>query len=111
MFAPASTPAFAIREVSFLVLAIATFIFVVVAGLTVFAIIRYRRRPGDDGRGPPQVYGSAQIELAWTVVPFFILIILFLTTPRYIFAVEGRTPTAQGVEGTIVGNQWGGEIR
>src|SRR5205823_8001410 len=68
IFAPVSTPAFAIRELSFLVLAIVTFIFIVVAGLTVYAIIRYRRRPGDDGREPPQVYGSTQIELAWTVV-------------------------------------------
>jgi hypothetical protein len=34
IFAPVSTPAFAIRELSFLVLAIVTFIFVVVAGLT-----------------------------------------------------------------------------
>jgi heme/copper-type cytochrome/quinol oxidase subunit 2 len=42
IFAPVSTPAFAIRELSFLVLAIVTFIFVVVAGLTVYAIIRYR---------------------------------------------------------------------
>jgi len=82
IFAPVSTPAFAIRELSFLVLAIVTFIFVVVAGLTVYAIIRYRRRPGDDGREPPQVYGSTQIELAWTVVPFLIVIVLFLTTAR-----------------------------
>jgi len=111
MFAPVSTPAFAIREVSFLVLAITTFIFVVVAGLMVYAIIRYRRRPGDDGREPPQVYGSAQIELAWTVVPFLIVIILFLTTTRYIFAIEGRVPTAQALEVTIVGNQWWWEIR
>src|SRR5262245_23093083 len=48
MFAPVSTPAFAIREVSFLVLAIVMCIFVVVAGLTVYAIVRYRQRPGDD---------------------------------------------------------------
>src|SRR5439155_21717955 len=80
IFAPASTPAFAIRELSFLVLAIVMVIFVVVAGLTVYAIIRFRRRPVDDGREPPQVYGSAQIELAWTVVPFLILIVLFLPT-------------------------------
>ena len=66
MFAPVSTPAFAIRDLSFLVLAIVTFIFVVVAGVTVYAILRYRRRPGDDDRDPPQVYGSTQIELAWT---------------------------------------------
>src|SRR5258706_10920156 len=102
MFAPASTPAFALREVSFLVLAIATFIFVVVAGLTVYAIIRYRPRPGDDGREPPQVYGSAQIELAWTGVPFLILIILFLTTARYILAIGGRAPTAPALDLAIV---------
>ena len=72
MFAPASTPAFAIRELSFLVLAIVTVIFVVVAGLTVYAIIRYRRRPGDDGREPPQVYGSRPMYrarfTAWAII-------------------------------------------
>src|SRR5207245_523843 len=106
-----STPAFAIRDLSFLVLAIVTFIFVVVAGVTVYAILRYRRRPGDDGRDPPQVYGSTQIELAWTVVPFLIVIILFLTTTRYIFAIERPAATRDTVEVTGVGNQWWWEIR
>jgi len=110
MFAPVSTPAFAIREVSFLVLAITMFIFIVVAGLTLYAIIRFRRRPGDDGREPPQVYGSTQIELAWTVVPFLIVIVLFLTTTRYIFAIEGRSVTRDALQVTIVGNQWWWEI-
>ena len=111
IFAPVSTPAVAIRELSFLVLAIVTVIFVVVAGLTVYAIIRFRRRPGDEGREPPQVYGSTQIELAWTVVPFLIVIVLFLTTARYIFAIEGRRVTPDALEITVVGNQWWWEIR
>ncbi len=111
IFAPASTPAFAIRELSFLVLAIVTLIFVVVAGLTVYAIIRFRRRPGDDGREPPQVYGSTQIELAWTLVPFLIVVVLFLTTTRYIFAIETRAPAVNALEITVVGNQWWWEIR
>ena len=111
MFAPVSTPAFAIRELSVLAFVIVTFIFIVVAGLTVYAIVRYRRRPGDDGREPPQVYGSTQIELAWTVVPLLIVIVLFLTTARYIFAIEGRSPTPGALEVTIVGNQWWWEIR
>ena len=111
IFAPVSTPAFAIRDLSFLVLAIVTFIFIVVAGVTVYAIIRYRHRPGDDRRDPPQVYGSTQIELAWTVVPFLIVIILFLTTTRYIFAIERPAATRDTVEVTVVGNQWWWEIR
>jgi len=111
VFAPVSTPAFAIRELAFLVLAIVTVIFLVVAGLTVYAIIRYRRRPGDAGREPPQVYGSTQIELAWTVVPFLIVIVLFLTTTRYIFAIERRAAPPEALEVTVVGNQWWWEIR
>jgi len=111
MFAPVSTPAFAIRDLSFLVLAIVTFIFIVVAGVTVYAIIRYRHRPSDDRRDPPQVYGSTQIELAWTVVPFLIVIILFLTTTRYIFAIERPATTRDTVEVTVTGNQWWWEIR
>jgi cytochrome c oxidase subunit 2 len=111
MFAPVSTPAFAIRELSVLVFVIVTVIFIVVAGLTVYAIVRYRRRPGDDDREPPQVYGSTQIELAWTVVPLLIVIVLFLTTARYIFAIEGRAPTPGGLDVTIVGHQWWWEIR
>ncbi len=111
IFAPASTPAFAIRELSFLVLALVMFIFVVVAGLTVYAIVRFRRRPGDDGREPPQVYGSTQIELAWTLVPFLIVVVLFLTTTRYIFAIETRARAANALEVTVVGNQWWWEIR
>src|SRR5258705_7519680 len=87
IFAPVSTPAFAIRDLSFLVLVIVTFIFVVVAGVTVYAIIPYPHRPGDDGRDPPPVYGSTHIELAWTVAPFFLVILLFLTTNRYIFPI------------------------
>jgi cytochrome c oxidase subunit 2 len=106
-----STPAFDIRDLSFLVLAIVTFIFIVVAGVTVYSIIRYRHRPGDDRRDPPQVYGSTQIELAWTVVPFLIVIVLFLTTTRYIFAIERPAATADTVEVTVVGNQWWWEIR
>jgi len=111
IFAPVSTPAFAIRDLSFLVLVIVTFIFVVVAGVTVYAIIRYRHRPGDDDRDPPQVYGSTQIELAWTVVPFLIVIILFLTTTRYIFAIERPATTRDTVEVMVTGNQWWWEIR
>ena len=111
IFAPASTPAFAIRELALIVLGITGVIFLVVAGLTVFALVRFRRRRGDDGREPPQVYGSRQIELAWTVVPILIVVVLFLVTARYIFAIEGRPQSPEALEVTIVGHQWWWEIR
>jgi cytochrome c oxidase subunit 2 len=111
IFAPASTPAYAIRDLSSLVLGIAAVIFLVVAGLLAYGVVRFRRRAGDDGREPPQVYGSNQIELAWTVVPFLIVVVLFLATARYIFGIEGQEPGPHALHVTVVGHQWWWEIR
>ena len=111
IFAPVSTPAFAIRDVAFFVLGITAVIFLVVAGVAVFALVRFRRRRGDDGREPPQVYGSQQIELAWTLVPLLIVVVLFLVTARYIYAIERRPQPPEALEVTIVGHQWWWEIR
>jgi len=110
IFAPTSTPAFAIRDLSYFVLGICAVIFIVVSGLLTYCVIRFRRRPGDEGREPPQVYGSIQIELAWTVVPILIVVILFLTTARYIFGIERLQPPS-GLHATVVGHQWWWEIR
>jgi cytochrome c oxidase subunit 2 len=111
IFAPVSTPAFAIRELSFVVLGITAVIFLIVAGVTVYTLVRFGRRPVDPRQEPPQVYGSTQIELAWTLVPFLIVIVLFLTTTRYIFAIERRSATRDALEVMVVGNQWWWEIR
>ncbi len=69
IFAPVSTPADSIFELSMFVLAVTAGIFVVVFGLLVYAVVRFRRRRDDDGSEPPQVYGSYEVELAWTIVP------------------------------------------
>jgi len=111
IFAPTSTPAFAIRDLSWFVLSICAGIFAVVAGLLAYSVVRFRHRPGEDNREPPQVYGSNQIELAWTVVPVLIVVILFLATARYIFGIEGLQPTPNALQITIVGHQWWWEIR
>ena len=111
IFAPVSTPACAIRDLSWFVLGICAVIFVVVSGVLTYGLVRFRRRPGDVGREPPQVYGSNQIELAWTVVPVLIVIVLFLATARYIFGIEGREPTPGALNVTVVGHQWWWEIR
>jgi cytochrome c oxidase subunit II len=113
IFAPVSTPAFAIRELSFLVFGITGLIFVIVAGFAIYTLVRFRSRrgTGDARREPPQVYGSTQIEIAWTVVPLLIVVVLFLVTARYIYAIERRAVPPEALEVTIVGNQWWWEIR
>jgi heme/copper-type cytochrome/quinol oxidase subunit 2 len=45
IFAPVSTPAFAIRELAFFVLGITGVIFLLVAGLTAYTLVRSERAP------------------------------------------------------------------
>jgi cytochrome c oxidase subunit II len=108
---PLSQPAQEIKEGSLLVIAICTTIFVIVAGLLAYTIIRYRHRPGDDGSEPPQIYGSNQIELAWTVLPILIVFVLILVTSRTIADIQNRKPGRGAVQATVIGHQWWWEIR
>ena len=78
IFAPVSTPAHAIHGLSLFVLGVTGVIFVTVFGLLAYALVTFRSRTGDDNREPPQVYGSNQVELAWTVIPVLIVVALFM---------------------------------
>jgi cytochrome c oxidase subunit 2 len=111
IFQPVSTPAHEINTVAFFVLSITGVIFLIVAGLLAYSIVRYRARPGDDVREPPQVYGSNPIEFAWTTVPVLIVFVLFLITARTIYTVQAptRPPGALGVR--VIAHQWWWEFR
>ncbi|MBW4027263.1 cytochrome c oxidase subunit II [Acidipila rosea] len=106
IFAPAGTPAASIFDLSLFVIAITGGIFVVVAGLLTYAIVRYRHKKGDEKSEPAQVYGSTQIELAWTVVPVLIVVVLFLTTARLIFAIQDAPRPKKTLDVTVIGHQF-----
>jgi cytochrome c oxidase subunit 2 len=111
IFAPASTPARSIFDLSMLVLSVTTAIFLVVFGLLVYAVVKFRRRQHDDGREPAQVYGSNQVELAWTVVPVLIVLVLFLATAQVINAVQNAARPAGAIAVTAIGHQFWWEYR
>ena len=106
IFAPASTPAHSIYELSLFVLSITGMIFVVVAGLLAYVIFRYRQHGEDDTSEPAQIYGSTQVELAWTVIPVLIVVVLFLTTARMIFAIQDAPKPKAALSVTVVGHQY-----
>ena len=108
---PLSQPAQEIKELSLLVLAICSTIFLIVVGLLVYAIVRFRHRPGDEASEPPQIYGSNQIETAWTVLPILIVFVLILVTSRTIADIQNRKALPGAVHATVVGHQWWWEIR
>jgi cytochrome c oxidase subunit 2 len=106
IFAPESTPANSIFDLSMFVLAVTGTIFIVVAGLLAYAIVTFRTTPANADREPAQVYGSTQIELAWTIVPILIVIVLFAATARVIHAIQEAPPPAHAVEVTVIGHQF-----
>ena len=111
IFRPLSQPAQEIKETSALVLIICAVIFIIVAGLLIYSLVRFRHRAGDEATEPPQVYGSNQIELAWTVLPILIVFVLILVTSRTIADIQNRKPPRGAVQATVVGHQWWWEIR
>src|SRR5262245_25780355 len=111
IFAPESTPAHSIVRLSVFVLAITGAIFVVVFSLIVCAVVRFRRRPGDDGKALPQVYGSNPVETAWTVVPVLIVVVLTLTTARIIHEIQDAPKPPDALDVQVVGHQFWWEIR
>jgi cytochrome c oxidase subunit 2 len=110
IFDPVSTPAQAILESAYLVLAVTTGIFVIVGGLLAYAVIRFRRRPGDDSSEPPQIYGGTQIELAWTVLPILITLVLILVTARTIGEIQNKEIPEDALVIRLVGHQWWWEV-
>ena len=111
IFAPASTPAKSIVHLSVFVLVITGIIFAVVFTLLVYALIKFRGRALDAGREPAQVYGSTQIELAWTIIPILIVVVLFLATARVIHAIQDAPQPPGAIEVTAIGHQYWWEFR
>jgi cytochrome c oxidase subunit 2 len=111
IFSPASTPAVAIGGLARLVIGVTALIFVCVSALIAYAVFRFRKRRDDDGSEPPQVYGSNQLELAWTVIPVLIVVVLFLASARVITFVQNTERPADSIHVVAVGHQFWWEYR
>ncbi|MBN1854132.1 MAG: cytochrome c oxidase subunit II [Pirellulales bacterium] len=73
--APESTTAPVMDRVFYLILAICSFFFLVIVGLMVLFVIRYRRRPGvEPGRTATH---HNTLEIVWTVIPLLIVGLIF----------------------------------
>ena len=76
-------------EITWIVLAI----FVVVEGLLLYAILRFRQKPGDAGV-PDQVHGNTVLEIGWTIIPVLIVMAIAVPTLRGTCALQ-EPPVAQ----------------
>jgi cytochrome c oxidase subunit 2 len=83
-------------------------IFVVVEGLLVWMVLRYRRKPGQEGV-PEQIHGNTPLEIGWTLVPLVIVIALAFPTLRTTCALaRPAAPDALSIK--VTGKQWWWEV-
>jgi cytochrome c oxidase subunit 2 len=111
IFDAQSTPAESIRHLSHFVLGVTGLIFLVVFSLLIYAVVKFRGRVGEAEREPAQVYGSTQIELAWTVIPILIVAVLFAATAQMIHAIQDAPEPAGAIEVITIGHQFWWEFR
>src|SRR4029450_3154235 len=81
---------------------IAAVVFVVVSGLVIWSVVRYRRR---DDELPSQTHGNNKLELTWTVIPTVIVLFLFVVTIQAQDKVLDSSGDAD-VNVTVTAFQW-----
>jgi cytochrome c oxidase subunit II len=96
------------ESLTHLLLVLGAIVFVVVEGVLVYVLIKYRARPG--GPEPKQTHGNTTLEVTWTLIPAVILAIIAVPTVRTIFETQAKAiPSALQVE--VIGHQWWWEFR
>lgn len=82
-------------------------VFIVVEGILLFSIVRFRQREG--APAPVQHHGHTTLEIAWTLAPALILVFIAVPTVRTIFSTAVIPPDALKVQ--VIGHQWWWEYR
>lgn len=88
------------------VFVVAALIFVLVEGLVLIAVVKFRARPGSPE--PEQIHGNTRLEVGWTLLPAVILLLVAIPTIKTIFDLA-RKPT-NAVNVTITGHQFWWEM-
>jgi cytochrome c oxidase subunit II len=86
----------------FFLLGLSAFFSVLIAGLIVFYAVKYRRRTADAVGA--NIHGGLWLEVAWTVVPFLISMVIFVWGASVFFAMS--RPPDETLNIYVVGKQW-----
>jgi cytochrome c oxidase subunit 2 len=86
-------------------LAVGGSIFLLVQGVLVYSIIKFRAKPGERGDGPP-MHGNATLEIVWTVIPAIIVFIIVVYSVRVWDVTRSVKPNEQTVHSVGARYAW-----
>jgi cytochrome c oxidase subunit II len=72
-------------------------------------LLRFRDRPG--AGLPRQIHGHALLEIAWTIAPALVLLVIAIPTIQVIFRTQGAAAPASALAVKVRGWQWWWEFR
>ena len=98
----ASTISGGVDALYFYLCGVTIFFTLLISGVLIFFVIRYRRRTPFEI--PRPIAGSHRLEMMWSVIPFLIAMSFFVWGAKIYFA-EYRTPK-DGIEVYVVAKQW-----
>jgi cytochrome c oxidase subunit 2 len=104
-FAPASVNARMINNLTIILFSIAAVVFVVVEGVLIYTALHFKRK--DQQGFPKQVEGNGRIEIAWTILPAVVLLVVFFISLKTLGTL-GYQPASAGdvLHIKVVGHQW-----
>jgi cytochrome c oxidase subunit 2 len=106
-FNPVSPQAQAIASSFNSTLIILGVIFAIVAGLTLYIIFRFRAQPG--ASMPAQDFGSPRLEIAWTIAPAILLVVMFSLSMRTM-RVSDPPRESREPDLVVIAHQWWWEL-
>jgi len=81
---------------------VAGVVFVLVEGMAVIFVIKYRDRGGT--QEPVQIHGNSRLEVGWTLIPAAILVAVAIPTIATIFKLSHKP--AHAINVTVTAHQW-----
>ena len=104
--APATSEARQVAQLYGTFVLIAVMVAIVVLGLAIFAILRYRAGPGDDEL-PPQVHGNLKLEAIWTGIPLLTIVGLLVLTVVVLGSFDAAVRANATVDVRVTAFRWG----
>ncbi|HRV82622.1 MAG: cytochrome c oxidase subunit II [Planctomycetes bacterium] len=91
----------------YFILAICTFFFVLIVGLGILFVVKYRKRPGYVPK--PSPHHSLKLEITWSVIPIILCVFMFWF--GFTSYMHGRTMPAKAEQISVVAAKWRWEFQ
>lgn len=98
----ASTFAERVDALYYYLLSVSGFFVLLIFALIFYFAVKYRRR--SEGEQTPTILGSIPLEVAWIVIPFILVMIMFVWGASLYFTAF--SPPANAMEIFVIGKQW-----